>query len=166
MIRFLCFSVLLLGFLSSVGVVAQGADILAEERIGSLRIGLSEGDLMKATSCDFKHGRENRWGADGMYHQTWQCRSCGLNLGMVSEKRGGKKAIESIGLTAPCDFATTRGIRIGSTEQEVRKAYKKDWNREDSALSGGFVAGSIYGGIVFQLQNGKVSRIFLGASAE
>ena len=123
MIRFLSFSVLLLGFLSSVGVVAQGADILAEERIGSMRIGLSEGGLMKAISCDFKHGRENLWGADGMYHQTWQCSSCGLNLGMVSETRGGKKVIESIALTAPCALATARGIRIGSTEQEVRKAY-------------------------------------------
>lgn len=166
MFRLLRFSVLLLGVLFSVGVVARGADILAEERIGSLRIGLSEGDLMKATSCDFKHGRENRWGADGMYHQTWQCRSCGLNLGMVSDKRGGKKAIKSIAFTAPCALVTARGIRIGSTEQEVRNAYKKDWNREDSALSVGFVAGSIYGGIVFQLQNGKVNRIFLGASAE
>jgi hypothetical protein len=85
---------------------------------------------------------------------------------MVSEKRGGKKAIESITLTAPCTLATKRGIRIGSPEKEARKAYKKDWNREDNALSGSFVAGSIYGGIVFQLQNGKVSRIFLGASAE
>ena len=72
----------------------------------------------------------------------------------------------SITLAAPCTLATKRGIRIGSTEQEVKKAYKKDWNKEDSTSSGRFVAGSIYGGIVFEFQNGKVSRIFLGAAAE
>lgn len=74
--------------------------------------------------------------------------------------------IESITLTSPCTLATKQGIRIGSTEQEVRKAYRKDWNREDSASSENFVAGSIYGGIIFQFQDGKVTRIFLGAAAE
>jgi len=42
----------------------------------------------------------------------------------------------------------------------------KDWNREDSARTGSFVAGSIYGGIIFDFQKGKVSQIFLGAAAE
>jgi hypothetical protein len=85
---------------------------------------------------------------------------------MVSEKRSGTKSVESISLTAPCTMATKRGIRIGSTEQTVRKAYKKDWNREDSICAGEFVGGSIYGGIIFQFKDGKVSRIFLGAAAE
>jgi hypothetical protein len=84
---------------------------------------------------------------------------------MVSKKRGGKKVVESIILTAPCALATKQGIRIGSTEQEVKKVYKKDWNREDSSQDS-FVAGSVYGGIIFQFHNGKVNQIFLGAAAE
>ena len=158
---------LLLGFLSSAGHAAtKESNLLAEERIGSLRVGLPETDLKKSIDCDLKCGPETLWGADGAYHQTWQCPACGLKLGMVSNKRGGTKTIESITLAAPCTLATKRGIRIGSTEQEVKKAYKKDWNKEDSTSSGRFVAGSIYGGIVFEFQNGKVSRIFLGAAAE
>lgn len=164
MIRFLCFSVLV--FFFGAGFVANGADLLSGERIGELRIGLSETELVKSIDCDLKRGQETFWGADGAYHQTWQCPACGLKLGMVSEKRGGKKAIESITLTVPCTLATKRGIRIGSPEREARKAYKKDWNREDSAQSGSFVAGSIYGGMIFQFQGGMVSRIFLGAAAE
>jgi len=153
-------------YLCSAVFAAREADILTEERIGGLRIGLHESDLKKFIDCDLKRGPETLWGADGAYHKTWQSPVCGLKLGMVSEKRGGKKSIESITLTAPCTLATKRGIRIGSTEQEVRKAYKKDWNKEDSRQSESFVAGSIYGGIIFQFRNGKVSQIFLGAAAE
>jgi len=149
-----------------VGFASPNSNILTEERIGTLRIGLSGGDLKKALPCDLKRGSENLWGADGEYHQTWRCAACGLNLGMVSEKRGGTKAIESITLMAPSTFTTKRGIRIGSSEQEVRKAYRALWNHEDSKSSGSFVAGSIYGGMIFYFQDGKVREIFLGAAAE
>ena len=158
--------ILLLGFLSGVGCAAPNSNLLTEERIGCLRIGLSEGDLKKSLSCELKRGPENLWGADGAYHQTWQCASCGLNLGMFSEKRRGSKAIESITLTSPSTLSTKRGIRIGSSEKEVRKAYRALWNREDSKASGSFVAGSIFGGMIFYFQDGKVREIFLGAAAE
>ena len=46
------------------------------------------------------------------------------------------------------------------------KAYKPYWNREESEFFGNFVAGSIYGGLVFYFQNDKVSKIFLGLAAE
>lgn len=166
MIRNLSASFLLFGFLCGVGIAAKDYDILAGERIGSLRVGLPETDLKKSIACDLKRSPETFWAADGAYHQTWQCAACGLKLGMFSEKRGGMKSIESITLVNPSTLATKRGIRIGSTEQEVKKAYKSDWNREDSTRSGSFVVGSIYGGIIFQFQDGKVSQIFLGAGAE
>lgn len=159
-------SLLFLGFLCVGTFAAKGSDLLAGERIGSLRVGLHESELQRAIDCKLQRGSEKLWGADGLYHQTWQCAACGLNFGMVSDTRGGKKAVESITVTTPCTLATKRGIRIGSTEQEVRKAYKQDWNKEDSTPGKTFVAGSIYGGIVFQFQDGKVSRIFLGAAAE
>ena len=166
MLRKLSATFVFLGFFCGLGFAATDSDLLAGERIGILRIGLHEADLKKSIDCDLKRGPETLWGADGAYHQTWQCPACGLKLGMVSEKRGGMKSIESITLTVPCTLATKRGIRIGSTEQEVKKAYKKDWNKEDSTQSGSFVAGSIYGGVIFQFQDGKVSRIFFGAAAE
>lgn len=166
MLKIFSVALVLLVFVCGVGFAAKDSDLLARERIGSLRIGLLESDLKKTIDCDLKRGPETLWGADGAYHQTWQCSACGLKLGMVSEKRGGMKSIESITLIAPCTLATKRGIRIGSTEQEVRKAYRKDWNREHNTQSGSFVAGSIYGGIIFQFQEGKVNEIFLGAAAE
>ena len=81
-------------------------------------------------------------------------------------EEGAPKAIESITVVSPSDLSTKSGIRIGSTEQEVMKAYASHWNKEDSSPSKTFVAGSVYGGLIFDFKAGKVSRIFLGAAAE
>lgn len=61
------------------------------------------------------------------------------------------------------------GQRPGGPKSDflsVRKAYKREWNREESRQSGSFVVGSIYGGLLFDFQDGKVSQIFLGVAAE
>jgi hypothetical protein len=39
-------------------------------------------------------------------------------------------------------------------------------DRDTTAEPGTYVVGSIYGGIIFNFENGRVSRIFLGAAAE
>jgi hypothetical protein len=84
---------------------------------------------------------------------------------MVSAEEGATKSIESITVTAPSTLTTKQGIGIGSTEQEVMRIYKPYWNREESGHET-FVAGSIYGGLIFNLEGGQVTRIFLGAAAE
>jgi hypothetical protein len=139
--------------------------LMGKERIGNLRIGLSEKKVKQVINCKVTREQDQLWGADGSYHQTWKYTDCGITLDMVSEKTGAPKSIASITLTKPSRLSTTRGIRIGSTAKAVMKAYKAEWNRE-SSNSDSFVAGSIYGGLIFHFQNGKVSKIFLGAAAE
>ncbi len=139
--------------------------LMAKERLGSLRIDLPERKVKQAVNCKVTREPERLWGADGAYHQTWKYAACGVTLDMVSDKAGAPKAIASITLTKPSRLSTTRGIRIGSTTKAVMKAYKAEWN-QDSSDSDSFVAGSIYGGLIFNFQNGKVSKIFLGAAAE
>lgn len=166
MLKIFFVSIILFGFMCSFSFSADGFALLHEERIGTLRIGLSEGEVKKRIHCSLRRGSEELWGADGAYHQKWEYVDCGITLSMVSEKKGASKSIESISLVSPSILSTKQGIRIGSTEQEVMKAYKSQWNREDSKHFGSFVAGSIYGGVMFDFENGKVSRIFLGAAAE
>ena len=166
MLKIIFASIILFGFLNSFSFAADGLDLLRTERIGALRIGLSEGEVKKRIHCILKRGPEELWGADGAYHQKWEFVGCGITLGMVSDKKGAPTLVESVSLVNPSILKTKRGIRIGSTAQEVMKAYKSQWNREDSKTFGCFVAGSIYGGILFNFENGKVSRIFLGAAAE
>jgi hypothetical protein len=142
------------------------SSLLQNESIGNLKIGLSEEKVKQVISnCTLKRETEQLWGADGAYHQKWKYVNCGITLGMVSEQKGGNKLIESITLNSPSRLATKRGIRIGSAENTVMKVYKVEWDKE-SSKSGYFVAGSVYGGLIFQFQNGKVSQIFLGAAAE
>lgn len=69
-------------------------------------------------------------------------------------------------ITSPSTLQTQRGIRIGSTEQEVIKAYGRFQNAEDSKPGELLVAGSIFGGAMFNFHQGRVSGIFIGAAAE
>ena len=109
--------------------------------------------------------REELEAASGDYVQTWNYPSRGLSFVMAGPKKGGPKTISRLTIKAPCTLASARGIRIGSTEAEVRKAYARDIDKE-STRPGFIVAGSIYGGVMFTLGKGRVTEIFLGAGAE
>ncbi len=148
-----------------LSVVKDEFGLLRNERIGNLQIGLQEAKVKQRINCALKREAEQLWGADGAYHQIWKYVDCGITLSMVSEKKGAPKSIESITLNSPSRLSTKRNIQIGSPQTAVMKAYKSEWNREISGADL-FVAGSSYGGLIFQFQNGKVSLIFLGAAAE
>ncbi|PKN04376.1 MAG: hypothetical protein CVU74_07180 [Deltaproteobacteria bacterium HGW-Deltaproteobacteria-9] len=166
MLKKIIISLMLVLFVCNFSFSADEFTLLREERIGALRIDLSEREVKKTIQCRLKRRPDELWGADGAYHQKWEYAGCGITLGMVSEKKGASKSVDSITLVSPSNLSTKRGIRIGSTEQEVMDAYKPYWNKEDSKSFKIFVAGSIYGGLMFDFKNGKVSRIFLGAAAE
>jgi hypothetical protein len=154
-----------------IGLIVGGA-IAAEEfpygkeQIGKLHLGLSEREVEQIISGKPTRGPEELWGADGEYHQEWQYTAGGIALGMVSRQKGGPQFIWSITLTSPSTLQTQRGIRIGSTEAEVVKAYGRFRNAEDSKPGELLVAGSIFGGVMFDFQQGRVHRIFIGAAAE
>lgn len=148
-----------------VSFASDDLSLLRKERIGSLNISESANNAVKAIPGNWKRGSEKFWAADAAYHQDWTLADKGITLDMVSEKKEGAKEIASITITAPSDLSTKQGIHIGSSIKEVEKAYKSHWDKENSN-SDCFVAGSIYGGLVFHFKDGKVSEIFLGASAE
>jgi hypothetical protein len=85
---------------------------------------------------------------------------------MASETEKGQQNIAFIKLVSPSRLATKRGIKIGSSIEEVSFAYAKEKDQEMSIPDQTFVAGSIYGGLIFTFDQGRVSEIFLGAAAE
>jgi hypothetical protein len=85
---------------------------------------------------------------------------------MASDKKGGAKTVFSLTASAGCQLATARGIKIGSPEASVRKVYAKERDKEQTPDGATFVAGSVYGGVIFSFKEGKVSQIFIGAAAE
>jgi hypothetical protein len=147
-------------------VLAEDTSFLSREAIGDFSLGQSEKELKNNIHCTIKRSPDTLWGADGVYHQTWDCYDAGISFSMVSNQKGGKKTIESITISTPSQLKTKRGIQIGDSEQAVIQAYQNEKDVEASRPNEVFVAGSIYGGLIFQFKNGKVESIFLGSSAE
>jgi hypothetical protein len=141
--------------------------MLRAESLGGLRLGLPGKGVLKLLGSPATHGELVFQEADGNYVQDWHYPDRGIELLMsTGEKKSGVKTIANITASAPCTFATRKGIKIGDAESAARKAYAKHVDRETRADAGILVVGSIYGGIIFNFTKGKVSRIFYGAAAE
>lgn len=137
------------------------------ERIGGLRLGLTEKEVTENIPCKPQKGKEVFEGATGDYIQMWKHAKCGIVLKMGSNRKSGPKVVASITLTSPSNLVTSRGIHIGSTESEVIKVYGQYRDQDGGTEKGKkFVAGSIFDGMIFDFKDGRVVRIFLGAAAE
>jgi hypothetical protein len=147
-------------------VTAEEVSFLNGEKIGDFSLGQSEKELKNKIHCPLKRGPDTLWEADGIYHQTWDCYDAGISFDMVSDREGGSKTIASIMISAPSTLKTQRGIGIGSSEQAVIQAYQHEKDAEATMPTEVFVAGSVYGSLMFQFQNDQVTSIFLGAGAE
>lgn len=150
--------------LGSGSLRAEG--MFENDSLGKLKLGQSSEAITKALGKPQSKGKDVEWEAIGEWVQEWHFPKHGLTLAMSSAKKGGPKTVLSITAEAPCEFATSRGIQIGSPEAAVAKAYRDVQNKEDGEAGKLFVAGSIYGGVMFHLEKGKVSQIFIGAAAE
>lgn len=147
---------------------AHGADddFLEHETLGKLKLGQKAAEVTALTGKPDSKGKDTEWAATGEWVQEWKFKSQGLKINMASESKGGAKTISSITAQAPCKLATARGIHVGSTITEVTKAYRDVQDKEQSESGKTFVAGSVYGGVIFTFADGKVSQIFVGAAAE
>ena len=140
---------------------------LQAEHLGGLRLGTAEKDVLKLLGQPEKKGGLVMQEADGTFVQQWEYPAKGLSLQMsAGGKKTGAKSIAAITASAPCALATKAGIKIGSAAADVRKAYAGHADKETPPTAGQFTVGSIYGGIIFNFDKGKVSRIFFGAGAE
>lgn len=145
---------------------AMGFRLLAEEKLFVLDDAETEKDVLKHLGKPEKKSKAELWGADGLIHQQWFYKKKGIAVDFVKEDKSGPGEAYSVSISAPSAKKTSRGIGIGSAQQEVLKAYAAEINREESDLPETVVAGSIYGGVVFTMKNGKVVSIFIGAAAE
>lgn len=140
--------------------------LLREERVGSLHIGLGEKDALAAIPCPVSKGKVVDLAATGDYGQKWSFPACGIELDMVSSSKGGPKTIAAIVIAQPSSLVTSRGIGIDASEEDVLAAYQPFLDRGATRRGKTIVAGSIYGGLIISLAQGKVTEIFLGAVAE
>ena len=161
----LCLAVLLV-LSSPSGALQAEEDIAGQDSLGELALGRKDVQVIKLLGQPASKGKDVEWDAIGEWVQEWQYPAHGLALQMASKKKNGKKTIFSIAAGPGCPWATARNIRIGSPEAAVRKAYGPLEDKENTVAGESFVAGSLYGGVIFRFQRGKVSEIFIGALAE
>jgi hypothetical protein len=67
---------------------------------------------------------------------------------MSSSAKGGPKVVRNIVAVAPSRLATSTGIYVGSTEDDILTAYGPFLDRESTQSGKMIVAGSIYGGLM------------------
>lgn len=134
--------------------------------IGQLKYNLSTDSVILLIGEPDSISIEIQAGADGSFVTNWVYVNKGINLEMYSDLKGENKKIRSILVTKPCDLFTHKGIGIGSSVKQVYNNYKteNDYSISDSLQE--VVIGSIYDGIVFSIEKGKVVKIFIGAAAE
>lgn len=154
-------------FIALLSVPLRANDrLLASESLGKIRLGQKSAAVLELLGKPAAKGEDTHWEATGEWVQEWKFPAHGLLLNMASSKKGGAKTVSSITATTGCKLATARGIAIGSSVAAVRKAYGNVEEKSESRAGESFVAGSIYGGVIFSLKGGKVTGIFLGAAAE
>ncbi len=150
----------------STSEAANPFELMESEGFGELKLSLTAAQVLELLGSPETKGETRLWGADGLYHQDWYYPQQGITLNMASEILGERQTVFAITLTSPSILKTQRGIGIGDSYTEVMQAYKDEEDREMSIPYESFVAGSIYGGLIFSFENGSVNQIFLGAAAE
>lgn len=151
---------------SSVQAADDFEAFLKSERLGGLKLDLAEKEVLKLLGKPKTKGTLVLQEADGVWVQDWEYPEAGLSITMGAEKKAGAKTIARFTASAPCALATKAGIKIGSTAAEVTKAYKAHLDKENPPTAKLITVGSIYGGILFTIEKGKVTDIFFGAAAE
>jgi hypothetical protein len=142
---------------------AIGRDLMAKETIGGLSIGAASDKVTEVAGAAKKKSRPEMSEGLGVYVTLWTYRDTGLEVWMSAEKKKGPYRVLTLRIARPSTLKTSKGIGIGSPLAELEKAYPRNAS-ESSAEQ--FVAGTMYGGLLFEIANGKVDSIFLGASAE
>jgi hypothetical protein len=146
--------------------------VMAEEfnldgfKIGKLHTGMLSAEAVGLPGCVFTKGKLLASEADGAWHQAWSAKGCGLTLGFSTQDKKSALRLSDLEVVAPSTLKTERGIGIGSTEAQVRTQYIHEINAEESVAQKTLVLGSVYGGVIFELNKGRVQRIFVGAAAE
>ena len=150
------------GVCAGADYLKLGFDIMKNEAVGFLKIGLAAAEVLAGLGEPADKSPIRIWGADGLEHQKWRYPAKGIEFDMV--KRDGAFLVNMLSITTPCEYKTKQGIGIGSPAKEVQAAYPNQLNPavNDTKL----VAGTVYGGIIFGMEGGAVSSIFIGAATE
>lgn len=140
--------------------------LIRNESIGDIKVDMAIPEFISLVPCTVEKGEPVLWEGIGEIIQDWTYDECGVKIQLSTIDANVPQVVSSITVTAPSEFKTAKNIGIGSTEEAVFEAYEDQGDPTISELGESFVAGSIYGGLVFTFNEGKVTKMFLGGGAE
>ena len=141
-----------------------GFELMRTESVGELKLELGTIKIKELLGEPEEKTKSEVWEADGEYHQDWKYTTKGIELNFKGESDS-TRTVEMITIKKPCELKTKKLIGIGSEYDKVQSAYRNKIDKSTSNTET-IVAGTIYGGIVFNFEDKKVKSIFIGASAE
>lgn len=145
---------------------AEGELDTSKEMVGELHTGMKPAEVETMLGKPEKTEGPFEEGATGEFLTTWSYPAKGLSLDFSAVDDKGKDiALRGISCSKTCAFGLPWGLKIGSTVADVKKVYGENFDksatREDL-----FIAGSVYGGSFYTIENGAVVGIFIGPGAE
>lgn len=139
----------------------QIATLIKVESLGGIKLNQPAAGVERVLGVAESRSKAEQSEVSAEWAQDWSYPSKGLEVRMSSEKNDGKGTVLAVTASGKSTAATARGIKLGSTEEEVRKAYADVEVTHESETGKSFVAGGSMSGIVFTFKHGKVVEILL-----
>jgi len=141
------------------------AERLGDAAMGWLRMGLSAAELEARLGPPDEVGSTHEEGATGLWVHERVWSAAGVVVQLAATTEDGPPGVNTFTVSAPFAGRSARGIGVGSTEAEVLAAYA-DVLDPHSVPGEQVIAGSLFGGMIFYLEDGVISAVFVGAAAE
>jgi len=142
----------------------KGLDLMKNETAGGLRIGMRYEKVVEYMGGPGEVTEPEMSQADGSLCQSVDYPDKGVHM-VFNIESDSVRRIMNILIIDPCKLKTSKQIGIGSTIDDVRNAYSEAVNPELSD-STEIVAGTSYGGVVFDFRNNKVRTIYIGVTGD
>lgn len=143
---------------------AAEGNLMYSENVGGIALGIDGKKLISLIGQPDTKTTAELWGADNAYHQDWNYPKQGITINMMGPADSVQQ-VNIITIIAPCSLKTKRNIGIGSSMQDVLSAYKA-FIDTTAIHEESIIAGTEYGGVVFDLKDKKVQSIYIGSIAD
>jgi hypothetical protein len=142
----------------------KGLNLMKAEKAGELQIGMRYEQVVDYLGGPGEITEPEMSQIDGSLCQSVDYPEKGVHL-VFNIESDSVRRIMNILIIDPCTLKTTKQIGIGSTINDVKNAYSEAVNPELSD-STEIVAGTSYGGVVFDFRNNKVRTIYIGVTSD
>ncbi len=141
-------------------------DRIGDESVGGLALGMPMDDvfaLLGKPDSVLEPVEEAATG-DIVTTHTWTVE--GVRIDGAHTTGDPRVTVHRIYVSAPFAGKTLRKIGIGATEAEARSAYADAIDVDNSRPGEALIVGSLFGGVIFDFEGGRVKSVFIGAAAE